>query len=70
MQMVVVDDQSFERPSALTAVVVEFLAEQDVIQRLPRIPENMRVVDVSLATILLQGLSCIKIDIAAAGLKS
>src|SRR5687767_2495898 len=65
VQMVVLDGQLVEAPDVVLAAVVELLADQDVVERFPRLLEDVGVINVVEALQLLQGLGGIERRIAA-----
>ncbi len=66
VKMIVSDFHPLECPQSLSTVVVELLADKDMIQRLSCIVEYMSVVHIPQASVFLKGADCVQINVASA----
>ena len=66
VEVVVVDDETVEQPQPFAAVVVELLADQDVVEGLAQVLVDVGVVDVASVAVLLKRLRGIEAVVGAA----
>lgn len=66
VQVVIRDRQPVKGPEAVAAVVIEFLADKDMVPRFPRVLIDVGLMDIGLAAVLLLGPGGMKIGFAPA----
>ena len=65
VEVIVVDHESVEEPETTSTVVVELLADEDVVERFAEVLVNVGVVDVAGVPVLLEGLGRVEADVGA-----